>query len=190
MKKLIKHELLVLSLITSSVCVYAQETAENHSIKGKIGVSAVMGHAFIKTKIENENEINSAAALGLNANYWFSDRWAVGIHSDMVFENFIIEEKNINEERSFIEREYPLSVNLVTTYKPIPSLGVMAGFGQEFSRKKNLTMFVVGSEYMFELPNHLELGVSLMYEAKRHAYDTWVIGFGITKLINLEKHHS
>ncbi|SEM45766.1 hypothetical protein SAMN05421856_103344 [Chryseobacterium taichungense] len=190
MKNLKKYGLLVLAFITSSVYVHAQETAEHHSIKGKIGISAVMGHAFIKTKIENENEINSAAAFGLNANYWLSDRWAVGIHSDMVFENFIIEEKNTNGERSFIEREYPLSVNLVTTYKPIPSLGVMAGFGQEFSRKKDLTMFVVGTEYMFELPHHLELGVSVMYEAKRHAYDTFVVGLGITKLINLKKHHS
>ncbi len=108
----------------------------------------------------------------------------------MVFENFIIEEKKPNEEQSFLEREYPVSVNGVVTYKPIHSLGILAGAGRDFSKEKNLTMFVAGAEYMFDLPNHWELGVSAIYEAQRHAYDTFVVGFGITKLIHLGKHHS
>jgi hypothetical protein len=63
-----------------------------------------------------KNEISSAAALGLNVNYWISNKFALGVHSDMIFESFIIEEKNGELENNFIEREYPLSVNAVVTY--------------------------------------------------------------------------
>ncbi|KPE52552.1 hypothetical protein CMU34_10890 [Elizabethkingia anophelis] len=190
MNKLKQYGLLFLVAITSSISVQAQEMSEHHSIKGNLGVSAVMGHAFIKNRIDSENKISSAAAFGINANYWVSDKWAVGVHSDLVFENFIIEEKKPNEEHRFLEREYPVSVNAVATYKPIHSLGILAGIGREFSKEKNLTMFVAGAEYMFNIPNNWKLGVSAMYEAKRHAYNTFVVGFGITKLIHLGKHHS
>lgn len=56
MKNLKKYGLLVLAFITSSVYVHAQETAEHHSIKGKIGISAVMGHAFIKPKSKTKTK--------------------------------------------------------------------------------------------------------------------------------------
>ena len=145
MNKLKQYGLLFLVAITSSISVQAQEMSEHHSIKGNLGVSAVMGHAFIKNRIDSENKISSAAAFGINANYWVSDKWAVGVHSDLVFENFIIEEKKPNEEHRFLEREYPVSVNAVATYKPIHSLGILAGIGREFSKEKNLTMFVAPS---------------------------------------------
>lgn len=173
-----------------SASAFAQDHALDHSIKGKLGVTAVMGHAFIKHNLEHEkSNISSAAAFGLDVNYWLTNRWAVGVHSDMVFENFIVEEKKGTKENNFLEREYPVSVNAIAMFKPIHSLGLLAGGGREFAKEKNLTMFLAGAEYMFELPNDWELGVSATYEAKRHAYDTVVLGLGVTHLFSFERHH-
>lgn len=169
----------------------AQETANPEvSSKGKLGISAVMGHAFIKHNVDTEkNKLSSAAALGVNVNYWIADKFAIGVHSDLIFESFVIEEKNGEEDNNFVEREYPLSVNAVATYKPIHALGLLAGVGEEFSKEKNLEMFLVGLEYMVELPHDWELGLSASYEVKNQAYDTLVFGLGVTRLFNLRKSH-
>ncbi|WP_291113672.1 hypothetical protein [Flavobacterium sp. UBA6135] len=125
----------------------------------------------------------------MNVNYWISNKFALGVHSDMIFESFIIEEKNGELENNFIEGEYPLSVNAVVTYNPLHSLGLLAGYGKEFSEEKDFSMFLVGAEYMVEIPHDWELGLSATYEVKNDAYDTFVVGLGLTKLVSFEKKH-
>lgn len=159
---------------------------EDENFKQKIGVSAVMGHAIIRSNNQDKKKY-SAPAFGINLNYLLSEKWSVGIHSDLIFENFVIEENNGFEERSFLEKEYPLTVNAVGIYKPIKSLGIMGGAGKELSRSKNLTMIVAGLEYFYELSKKWEIGFSATYEMKLKSYDTLMIGLGITRFFDLKQ---
>lgn len=51
--------------------------------------------------------------------------------------------------------QYPLSVNAIATHKLLHSLGLLAGVGEEFSKEKDFSMFLVGAEYMLEIPPRL-----------------------------------
>lgn len=159
---------------------------DDEDFKKKIGVSAVMGHALIKNNKKDKKNF-SAPTLGINLNYWIAQKWSVGLHSDLIFENFVIEENNGSVVKSYLEREYPLSINAVGIYKPIKSLGIMGGAGKELSTSKNLTMIVAGLEYFYELSKKWEIGLSATYEMKLRSYDTVMIGLGITRVFDLKK---
>ncbi|MFY1047564.1 hypothetical protein [Chryseobacterium sp. GP-SGM7] len=159
---------------------------DDEDFKKKIGVSTVMGHAIIKNNKKNKKNF-SAPTLGINLNYWITQKWSLGLHSDLIFENFVIEENNGSREKSYLEREYPLSINAVVIYKPLKSLGIMGGAGKEFSKSKNLTMIVVGLEYFYELSKKWEIGLSVTYEMKLKSYDTLMIGLGITRFFDLKQ---
>ncbi|MFT3903048.1 MAG: hypothetical protein QM727_07730 [Niabella sp.] len=186
-----KYKRLMLGLLLcSTLTTFAQHDAahaEEHNAQGSLRISAAMGHAFIKKGLNKDlrSDVTSAAAVALDADYWFLKKWAVGVHSDLVFENFLVEEKTGAEETDFIEREYPLAVVPVVMFSPVKHVTLIGGVGQEFSKEKNLTLYRGGAEYGFELPNHWELSLSAMYDVKHKSYDTWMLGFGVSKWLGL-----
>lgn len=170
---------------------HAEVYNNEHSARGNLRISTAMGHAFIKKALHKDLETAtiSAAALALDADYWFLNRFAAGLHSDLVFESFLVEEKTGGEEVDFIEREYPIAVVPVVIFSPMNHITLIGGIGREFSRTKDLTLYRGGIEYGFELPNHWELALSAMYDAKHKSYDTWMLGLGISKWVGLSHKH-
>ncbi|MGC4233714.1 MAG: hypothetical protein QM594_12105 [Niabella sp.] len=191
--KLYKKWILYLLLCTTikANAQHAEEHQKEYSARGNLRISAAMGHAFIKKALHKDLETStvSAAALALDANYWLGNRFAAGLHTDLVFESFLVEEKTGGEEVDFIEREYPLAVVPVMMFSPVNHVTLIGGVGKEFSKEKNLVLYRGGIEYGFELPNHWELALSAMYDAKHKSYDTWMLGFGISKWIGLSHKH-
>ncbi|GAB3427125.1 hypothetical protein [Niabella aquatica] len=188
-KKWILYVLLCITLKTN-----AQHTGtykNEHSAQGNLRIGTAMGHAFIKKALHKDLETAtiSAAALALDVDYWFLKKFAAGLHSDLVFESFLVEEKKGGEEADFIEREYPVAVVPVIMFSPLNHITLVGGVGREFSRGKNLTLYRGGAEYGFELPSHWELALSAMYDAKHKSYDTWMFGLGINKWIGLSHKH-
>ncbi len=177
----------VLSACILLACTsYGQDQAhqpEEESKSGMFRIIASQGHAHIrKAKHQGGDYGISAAAYALDADYWFAKKWAFGIHSDIVLENFLIEEHLGNDEYDILERQYPIAVIPVLLYKPWHYLSLIGGIGPELSREKNLMVFRSGLEYGWELPKNWELVSTLTYDVKK-AYDTWMIGLGVSKFL-------
>jgi hypothetical protein len=122
-------------------------------------------------------------AWGLDYDYWFAEKWAVGLHNNMVLQEFKVEEGESGEE---VDVSYPLSVSLTGLFMPVRHLTLIAGVGREFEKTENLSLIEFGLEYGFELPDEWELSLNLKYEHKFEAYDSWLFGFGISKIIGLD----
>jgi hypothetical protein len=122
-------------------------------------------------------------AWGLDYDYWFAEKWAVGLHNNMILQEFKVEEGESGEE---VDVSYPLSVSLTGLFMPVRHLTLIAGVGREFEKTENLSLIEFGLEYGFELPDEWELSLNLKYEDKFDAYDSWLFGFGISKIFGRE----
>ncbi|WEK33803.1 MAG: hypothetical protein P0Y53_15025 [Candidatus Pseudobacter hemicellulosilyticus] len=161
------------------------------SIKGLHRITLSIGHSHIRKGLRHDETYGvSAASWALDYDYWLTDHWAVGVHSDLLLENFLVEEHigNKDEETSIMERNYPISVIPVILYKPWEHLALVAGVGEEFSKEENLLVYRGGLELGWHLPHHWELGATFNYDVKKDAYDTWMVGFGVSRFLG--GHHA
>lgn len=173
---------------------YGQEKEHPLAGESKSGMFRIIvsqGHAHIKkAMLQGGDSGISAAAYALDADYWFSNHLAFGVHSDVVLENYLIEEHPGNDEYDILEREYPIAMVPVLLYKPWEHISFIGGIGPEFSKEKNLMVFRSGLEYGWELPKNWELVSTLTYDVKK-TYDTWMIGFGVSKFLpGFKRHHN
>jgi len=116
-------------------------------------------------------------SIGIEYNYQFHPRWAVGLHTDIIIEKFYAE----GEGGEIISRNYPVAPALMGIYKASRHWNFLAGIGMEFADEGNFFLNRFGIEYGAELPKEWEVAGSLSYDLKWDAYDTWVIGIGIFK---------
>jgi len=174
-----------------STCLCAQEHTDAVGMDAKKfrpyhRISIMMANAHIPRLLEEENKKTTivAPAWGLDYDYWFNKRWAIGLHNDIILSQFKIEK---SENGSEIERSFPITSNLVGLYKPTEHFVLIAGLGREFEKNEQFNMIDLGVEYGFEIPKEWEISINLNYENKFNAYDTWLFGIGISKKFSCNK---
>lgn len=170
-KALVFYVFLLFMLISISINSDAQEIKKH-------AISLVLGHAHI-SKGTDENGGKKwlvSPAWGLDYNFHINEKWALGLHNDIILEDFSIYGK---EE---IERNYPFSSCIVGSFKPKEFLTTLIGFGGEFAGEGNYFLCRAGIEFGFGFGKNWECNPSLTYDIKINAYDTWLIGLGVTKL--------
>ncbi|WP_374163977.1 hypothetical protein [Arcticibacter sp. MXS-1] len=172
---------------------FAQEHAEGkeEEEKGAHKITFSLGHAHVHEGIENEEKKWLVmGAWGLNYDYMFNSKWSLGLHNDLILEEFTVEKHLGEEESTILEREHPIATKLVGSYKPLKHISLMAGAGEEIAKGENYFLTTVGAEYGVHIPGGWEFGAELAYDIKWKAYDTWIFGFGISKVIpGKHKHH-
>ena len=157
---------------------------EQDDNKGGQKFTVALGHAHIKEGIEEgKNKWLVMGAWALNYDYLLNSKWALGIHNDIIIEDFTVEKHLGNDEEKGIEREVPIASKLVGSFKPGKHMSYILGIGEEFAKRKHFFMSTVGLEYGWHLHNGWELGGELSYDIKWHAYDTWIFGVGVSKTI-------
>ena len=186
---MIKYISLVLFCLFS-LATYGQEDKEHrhhneheeHLVRHSL--SFVISHAYISQgKIEGDREWLAAPSLALNYNYKINEKWAIGLHNDIIIESFVVEDPKNSEE--LLEREYPICNLLVGTYKLTESWSLAVGTGVEWERNENFGVFRIGTEYGLELHKHgLEVTFGINYDALFDAYDSFNFGLGISKSFN------
>ncbi len=168
-----------------------EEQHEGHHKKHSI--SAVISHTHIRSGVKNETGDNWMAlpSFGLNYNYSFNEKWALGLHNDIIIEEFIVEDKNHDEEVYAkneeveipgIKRSRPIASAVMLTYKPHEHIALLAGGGMEFSKEENFALIRFGVEFPFEIHNDWEIMGVMAYDINIDAYDSFTFGFGIAKL--------
>ena len=158
------------------------EEHEHH----KHAIGLAVGHAHISTVLEDgETTWRVLPAWGFFYNYLFDEKWALGLHGDMIVESFAVKDEssgNSELEEGLIERSYPFSFVLAGTYHPLKYLGISAGPGIEYEADESFGLVRVGLEPKWQVSKNWELYGSITYDFKFEAYDTWNIGVGMARL--------
>ena len=172
---------------------HASDSNEAHSKSHKKHlISASINHTIIFSGVKDGSTSSlTLPSFGLNYTYFFNEKWAIGLHNDIILEDFLVKERSNpglfsnseqNEEISVIERGNPISAAIMAIYKPLPFLGLMAGAGREFSSHQDYTVIRFGIETPIHLPKNWELFGVLTYDINIDAYESLTYGIGIGKL--------
>ncbi|MCB0810716.1 MAG: hypothetical protein KDB96_15675, partial [Flavobacteriales bacterium] len=107
---LFRMELLVLSLLAGGTAMAQEGTGAE---EGRHEIALLVAHTHVGAGIEQVGRGRWLVlpAWGLNYNHWLNERWAVGLHTDLINENFVVEE--FDEE--VLERERPIAPALMAT---------------------------------------------------------------------------
>lgn len=144
---------------------------------GHIRLGLVIGHTLIPTEIEGNRENLLIPSWGMDLEYWFNQRWGVGLHNDIEVETFEV----LSDEDEYIERIYPLVFTLDVLWRPWRGLVLLAGPGIELEQNRNLQVFRFGAEYEVELFQGWDLSPNFFYDARSGAFGTWSVGLGVGK---------
>jgi len=180
-KKLQIFALSILLVITAS-SQESEKKEEEASQKGTHRFTLVLGHSHLSEGIKDNGHKGwkTVPSTGIDYDYWIGDHWAIGVQTDIVIEDFEVED----HDQTVIERSKPLATVGVAIFKPGEHISFLAGMGGEFAKEENFALTRLGIETGWEMKNHWEFGISLLYDIKWSAYDTWVFGFGISKLLS------
>ncbi len=176
MKKIILSSLLLAFIAFANAQETEHKESEEHKEK-RHTVAVLISHTQIAETVEGEGKKSiSVPSWGIDYNYEITERWAVGLHNDIIVESFIIE----NNEGAEVERSSPFATAVVGMFKPIKNFSLVLGAGGEFSKEENLFLIKAGVEYShLILHNNWELIASFSNDFKLDAYNSWTLGFGI-----------
>ncbi|MDW7694667.1 hypothetical protein R9C00_07935 [Flammeovirgaceae bacterium SG7u.111] len=143
-------------------------------------IMLVLGHTHVPSGINVEGKKTwlALSSWGIDYDYRINRLWSVGLHTDMVLENFEIE----NEKEVIKDRSRPIAMALMASRKLNGHFSLMAGGGGEYAKEESFALVRLGAEYSLEYKEEWEFGASLMADFKIEGYNSWVIGFGVAKL--------
>ena len=155
----------------------AEEKFKPHHV---LGLAISHAHVFAGQDADGNRMTHSLPSLGYDYTYRFHPKWGIGLHTDLILEEFIVEKQGGEE---VIERSYPIAPAIMGIYKAGAHWGLLLGAGVEFEKEENFFLNRAGVEYSGELPKDWEVFGSLSYDFKWDGYDTWLLGIGIAKSI-------
>lgn len=170
----------------SGPTVSAQETVQNethessdvHSVLGA-RLTAIMGYSLIDNSfLPESNDILIVPTVGLNFDYFLTEDWGLGLHSDILLQQFKVETHNGHEE---IIRENPITLAAMGLFKPHEKWTIILGYGVELEKNKNLQLIRIGGEYGIPLPKHWEVVLSIEYDYKINNYSVVMFGMGFSR---------
>ncbi|MDH4090890.1 MAG: hypothetical protein OEV74_20400 [Cyclobacteriaceae bacterium] len=177
-------DIIVLFLI-GAFPLFAQEQVEQKgddegSYPHRLSIMMANSHIPAADDVNGKKTVFIVPTWGIDYDYWFGEKWAIGLHNDIVLQQYKIEER---EGKDVIERSFPVGVCIVGLFKPWRKITLIAGVGKELERSESFNMVNFGVEYGIELPKHWELSVNLLYDSKLKVYDSWIFGVGFSRFL-------
>ncbi|MFZ4056765.1 MAG: hypothetical protein ACOYKE_01440 [Ferruginibacter sp.] len=182
--------LLLSVILLCSFTIHAQESTHKKSEENanaphhRITFMMMNAHLPNSIEIKGTNKTFLVPAWGIDYDYWFNGKWAVGLHSDLILQQYKVEKVGTE---AIVIRDYPVSASIVGLYKATKHLVLIAGIGREFEANENINLIDFGVEYGWELPKNWELSLNVKYENKIKTYDSYLFGIGISKNIFKKK---
>lgn len=158
---------------------YAQETIETK--EKRHAIQFLLAHTQIQEATNNKGEKAwlSVPSFELNYNFEINEKWAIGLHTDIVIEDFSIE--HYNEDNKIVEHSSPIAPAIVTSYKFCNNFSALLGFGGEFSKEESLFLMRFGIEYSYPFHEDWELLSNITNDLKFSAYNSFSIGIGVAR---------
>lgn len=151
-----------------------------------------IGHSHISSGVQNgDTKWLALPSFGLAYVYGFNKKWGIGIHSEMIVEDFVVQgsgsdskmvRSNSGSEVAVIERGRPIAIALIGIYKIHKHIGLLAGGGMEFSEHEDFGLVKIGAEFPYHFAPGWEMFGTFSVDLKIDAYNSFSFGFGIAKL--------
>ncbi len=175
-------------LLLLSYNLLAQQEQASGEVSGfnfkRHRLTVVMANSHVQKVVHEQTSFFIIPTWGLDYDYFFTRRFALGIKHDIKLSDFEIEP----ESDEIIQRTYPICTSIIASGKVWKELIIFGGPGYEYSLKsRNFFQAVVGMEYGFELKEDLELSINLSYENKQQYYSAWMFGFGMSKYVGRKR---
>jgi len=172
--------LLLAILVLPGSRMFGQETNDHSHQEAEASESfrhhrlaLLLAHTHVSTR--NRKEGLLIPTYGLDYEYWFNKRWALGLHTDLELQTFIVQTEHEEE----LERDYPLVVTLDLLWRPWKGLVFELGPGYEFEKNEDLFLIRMGVSYEIELPHHWDLAPTFFYDSRFESFDTYTLGLVI-----------
>ena len=179
--KILLHTTLFYSFAMQS---FSQEVPgmnkESDAMSGTHRITLGGGHTHLSKGKNAEGKTGWLAvpSWSLSYDFWVTNKWAIGLQTDIVMENSIVKEEGGSE----LERKKPFAVVPVAIFKPSRHFSLIGGTGIELEKEDNLALTRLGIEYGWELPNAWETGITVMWDNKWGHYNSWALEFSFSKL--------
>lgn len=172
---------LLLLFFSGSVALQAQEEGEKMESEfshHQLGV--LLAHTNLRDgNIDSDKNRITVPSYTIFYNYRFNEKWMLGLHTDIVFEQFITQPSD--EEAETIERERPIAPAIMVGYALNEHFTFLVGGGWDIDKEETLNLIRFDLEYGLEIRNGWEFGATFGYDARIDAFDSFQIGVGISK---------
>lgn len=173
----------VLVILTFPICAQQTTIVDNdlqNELEGKHYLKLGLGHAHIaEGEKDGEKSWITAPFWSLDYTYRISEKWRVGLQTDLISETFTI----INSEDEEVERVFPVAITPVAVFKPFKRLSFIAGVGGEFTDGRTLYFSRLAFDYDYPINEKWEAGGTLLYDNKWKYYNSWGIAFTFTRIL-------
>lgn len=158
----ISQAFLLLLLLAQPLILNAQET--HHEGFSPHRISLLTGYGFISGAIDGSgNEVRKIIPIiGLDYDYWFSHKIALGLWSDLELNSYTIS----YEDQQYLDRNYAIVASLVVIYEPIHNWALFAGPGYEIEAHHNFPLLKIGTEYGKSFEGGWGMGLALSVDIK------------------------
>lgn len=172
----------MVSFILLAIPLFSQVEApeENEEqLKGNHRITVALGHTHLAKGKDDDGDYVwlPVASWSFNYDFWITNRWAVGLQTDMVLEKFVVEDN----DGEALERERPWSLVPVALFKPFQHFAFIAGAGIELEEDENFGLTRLGAEYSHALGKAWEAGIGVVWDGKWGHYNSWTVEFSFSK---------
>jgi len=185
MKNPQKHVMLALILLSGWGMQGQEENeeaneADTEEVK-KHSLALFFTHSYISQGVsDGKKDWLIVPSFAINYNYSFDHKWSLGLHTDIIIEDFIVERAGSDEE--VLQREFPFSALVVGSHKFTENFGIAVGFGAEWETNESFVVARFGAEYGIEIPaREMEVIFAFNYDVIFNAYNSINFGLGIAK---------
>ncbi len=154
------------------------------SYRHRLSMMMAFSHIPSANELNGQSSVVIVPTWALNYDYWFNSKFGLGLHNDLVLQQYKIEKKDDN---TILERSFPVAATLMGLYKANTNWTFLLGVGREFEKHESFNLISAGIEYGIELPNAWEVNLNAVYENKIIAYDSWMFGIGFSKFLGQRK---
>ena len=121
------------------------------------------------------------ASWGINYNFHFAPKWSLGLHSDIILEDFLVRRES--GEDVIVERKNPVALAAMGGYKFWGPFRALLGGGIEIEESENFGFIRFGLEPGWHFGGgRWEVSAIGTVEIKIDAYNSWMVGIGISRL--------
>ncbi|MDI3320614.1 hypothetical protein [Pinibacter soli] len=178
---LIIRGIVSLAFLLPGFIAFTQEKESPFKPRHSVGINIGHEHSFGGIDENGNKESIILPYWGIDYNFQFSRKFAIGLHTDFITESFKVERTVEGDEQEIVERSSPIAPAVMGFYKPTEHWSFGVGMGGEFAKGENYVLNRIAVEYGVEIKKAWEVFGALQYDVRWKAYDTWTIGLGISK---------